>query len=51
MVVGDITMRWVEEGEGQPVVFLHGIPTGPDLWRHVLPRVVGSRRLGWEMVG
>ncbi len=50
-VVGDITMRWREEGEGPAVVFVHGIPTGPDLWRHVLPRVDGARRLAWEMVG
>ncbi len=50
-VVGDITMRWVEEGEGPTVVFVHGIPTGPELWRHVLPRLAGTRRLAWEMVG
>lgn len=30
-VVGDITMRWLEEGEGPAVVFVHGIPTGPEL--------------------
>ncbi len=50
-VVGDITMRWSDEGEGPAVVFVHGIPTGPDLWRHVLPRVDGARKLAWEMVG
>lgn len=50
-VVGDVTMRWIEEGEGHPVVFVHGIPTGPELWRHVIPRLGGARRLAWEMVG
>lgn len=49
--VNGLTMRWEEEGEGTPVVFLHGIPTSPRLWRHVVPRVEGARRLAWEMVG
>lgn len=28
-----------------------GIPTGPALWRHVVPRLGGVRALAWEMVG
>ena len=47
---GGVKMRWEEEGEGQAVVFVHGIPTSPRLWRHVIPRVRG-RALAWEMVG
>lgn len=39
---GDIATRWRQEGEGPAVVFVHGIPTGPELWRHVLPRVDGA---------
>ena len=31
--VEGIRMRWEEEGEGHPVVFIHGIPTSPRLWR------------------
>lgn len=49
--VGGIRMRWEEEGEGVPVVFVHGIPTSPALWRHVVPRLEGVRALAWEMVG
>ena len=49
--VGDITMRWEEDGEGLPVVLVHGIPTSPRLWRHVIPLVQGGRCLAWEMVG
>ena len=45
-----VRMRWEESGEGPPVVFVHGIPTSPRLWRHVMPRVEG-RALAWEMVG
>src|ERR687885_587293 len=48
--VEGIRMRCEEEGEGPPVVFVHGIPTSPRLWRHVIPRVEG-RALAWEMVG
>jgi pimeloyl-ACP methyl ester carboxylesterase len=49
--VNSIHMRWLEAGAGQPVVFLHGIPTSPHLWRHVIPTVEGARCLAWEMVG
>ncbi len=44
-------MRWEERGEGEPVVFVHGIPTSPRLWRHVIPKVNNARCLAWEMVG
>jgi pimeloyl-ACP methyl ester carboxylesterase len=40
-----IRMRWEEEGEGVPVVFIHG------LWRHVIPDVRDARSMAWEMVG
>ena len=46
-----VRMRWEEWGEGEPVVFLHGIPTTPRLWRHVIPKVNNARCLAWEMVG
>lgn len=49
--VAGVPMRWLEEGAGAPVVFVHGLPTSPALWRRVLPRVRGARRLAWEMVG
>lgn len=49
--VDGIRMRWEEEGAGLPVVLLHGIPTSPRLWRHVVPRLERVRALAWEMVG
>jgi pimeloyl-ACP methyl ester carboxylesterase len=49
--VDGIRMRWEETGAGRPVVFLHGIPTCPRLWRHVIPKVSSARCLAWEMVG
>lgn len=33
------------------MVFVHGIPTSPDLWRYVLPRLPDARCLAFEMVG
>lgn len=42
--------RWAEHGAGAPVILIHGIPTSPRLWRHVLPLVKG-RCLAWEMPG
>ena len=49
-VVGGLTNRWIEHGSGRPVVLVHGIPTSPRLWRHVIPLVQG-RSLAWEMTG
>lgn len=49
--VGGTAMRWHERGEGVPLVLIHGIPTGPLLWRHVAPRIAGARCLAWEMTG
>lgn len=49
--VQGLRMRWEERGEGPAVVLVHGIPTGPRLWRHVLPQVRGARALAWELVG
>lgn len=50
-IINGITMRWLEQGEGLPVVLVHGIPTSPALWRHVMPRLEGVRCLAFEMVG
>ncbi len=49
--VNGIRMRWLEAGEGVPVVLLHGIPTSPGLWRHVVSQIASARCLAWEMVG
>jgi haloalkane dehalogenase len=38
-------MAFVEEGNGAPIVFLHGNPTSSFLWRDVLPALHGRGRL------
>ncbi len=38
-------MAYIEEGEGDPIVFLHGNPTSSYLWRNVMPHLSGLGRL------
>jgi haloalkane dehalogenase len=38
-------MAYIEEGEGDPIVFLHGNPTSSYLWRNILPLLRGRGRL------
>ncbi len=45
------TYRWVEHGQGVPLVLIHGIPTSPALWRHVIPKIEDARCLAFEMLG
>lgn len=49
--INGIKMRWEEAGKGVPVVMVHGIPTSPALWRHLVPRLSGVRCLAFEMIG
>ena len=49
--VDGIKMRWEEQGDGPAIIFVHGIPTSPALWRDVIPQVSGARCIAWEMVG
>ncbi len=37
-------MAYVEEGEGAPIVFLHGNPTSSYLWHSVIPELSGRGR-------
>lgn len=49
--VDGVPIRWEETGRGVPVVFVHGIPTSPALWRETVGHVRGARCLAFEMVG
>lgn len=37
VAVLDSEMAYVDEGEGDPIIFLHGNPTSSYMWRNVLP--------------
>jgi haloalkane dehalogenase len=45
--LGDLRMAYLDEGDGSPVVFVHGEPTWSFLWRHVL---VGVRDAGHRAI-
>ncbi len=48
----DTEMAYVDNGAGDPIVFLHGNPTSSYLWRNVIPHVAGqSRCLAPDLVG
>jgi haloalkane dehalogenase len=38
--VDGIPMAYVDEGDGDPIVFLHGNPTSSYLWRNIVPHVL-----------
>lgn len=40
----DRSMAYVEMGEGDPIVFLHGNPTSSYLWRNIMPHLAGMGR-------
>lgn len=37
-------MHYVEAGEGDPILFLHGNPTSSYLWRNIIPHLSGQGR-------
>jgi haloalkane dehalogenase len=43
--VQDRRMAYVEDGEGEAIVFQHGNPTSSYLWRNVMPHCAGLGRL------
>ena len=50
---GELRLGRVDEGHGQPVVFLHGEPTWSFLWRNVIPPVLeaGYRCIAPDLPG
>jgi haloalkane dehalogenase len=50
--VDAVGMAYVEEGAGDPIVFLHGNPTSSYLWRNVMPHLVPlGRCIAPDLVG
>lgn len=45
-------MAYIEHGNGEPIVFLHGNPTSIYLWRNIIPHLEGKGRLiAIDMIG
>ena len=38
-------MHYLDEGEGRPILFLHGNPTSSYLWRNIIPYVIPHGRV------
>ncbi|MGA8363249.1 MAG: alpha/beta fold hydrolase, partial [Solirubrobacteraceae bacterium] len=51
--VEGLRLAHLDEGEGPPVIFMHGEPTWSFLWRKVIPAVrdAGFRCVAGDMVG
>jgi haloalkane dehalogenase len=48
----DTEMSYVDVGEGDPIVFLHGNPTSSYLWRNIIPHVSDiGRCLAPDLIG
>ena len=37
-------MHYIDEGSGDPILFLHGNPTSSYLWRNIIPHVTAMGR-------
>ena len=45
-------MHYIEEGEGDPILFLHGNPTSTYLWRNVIPHLSPQGRcIAVDLIG
>ena len=45
-------MAYIDEGTGDPIIFLHGNPTSSFIWRNVMPHLEGRGRLiAIDMIG
>lgn len=52
VAVLDSEMAYVDAGEGDPIVFLHGNPTSSYLWRNIIPAAEGlGRCLAPDLIG
>jgi haloalkane dehalogenase len=50
--VRDSEMSYVDTGQGDPIVFLHGNPTSSYLWRNIIPYLSGlGRCLAPDLIG
>ncbi len=45
-------MHYVDEGQGDPILFLHGNPTSSYLWRNIIPYVTDNyRAIAVDLIG
>ena len=45
-------IHYIDEGEGDPILFLHGQPTSSYLWRNIIPHITGvGRCIAPDLIG
>src|SRR5258705_12192099 len=52
--VRGFNIHYVEQGQGEPILFLHGNPTSSYLWRNIIPAVAngsGRRAIAVDLLG
>jgi len=43
--IGKDTIHYVESGEGDPILLLHGLPANAYLWRNVIPNIDSNKKV------
>ncbi|MEM7040607.1 MAG: alpha/beta fold hydrolase, partial [Bacteroidota bacterium] len=52
ITVNGSNIHYIDEGEGDPIVFLHGNPTSSYLWRNIIPYLTGlGRCIAPDLIG
>jgi haloalkane dehalogenase len=46
-----LALHYVDEGDGEPVLLLHGEPTWSYLWRKIIPQLPGRRVVAPDLIG
>jgi pimeloyl-ACP methyl ester carboxylesterase len=49
--LGEVTLHWTEEGQGPPVLLLHGLNDSHRTWREIWPRMPDRRILMLDLPG
>src|SRR5215510_2875420 len=42
--IGGHKIAFLEQGEGSPVILIHGIPTNSYMWRAIIPKLAAKHR-------
>ncbi len=52
MDVSGSKIHYIEEGEGDPILFIHGNPTSSYLWRNIIPYLTPHGRcIALDLIG
>lgn len=50
--IDNVKMHFIEKGKGDPILFLHGIPTSSYIWRNIIPHLTPlGRCIALDLVG